>query len=96
MTHFVEQDRMVVLLCNLKPSKLRGVLSEAMVFAASNSDHTQVELVDPPTGTKIGEKVTFDGFQGEPDTGLHPKHKVWEAVQPVRYCFFVVWNFFVL
>jgi len=76
------KDRMVVLLCNLKPSKLRGVTSEAMVFAASNSDHTQVELLDPPAGTKIGEKITFDGFQGEPETGLHPKHKVWEAVQP--------------
>jgi methionine--tRNA ligase beta chain len=29
------QDRMVVLLCNLKPSKMRGIVSEAMVLCAS-------------------------------------------------------------
>ena len=28
---------------------------------ASNDDHTQVELVDPPAGSKPGERVTFDG-----------------------------------
>jgi len=76
------QDRYVIVLCNLKPAKLRGVTSEAMVLAASNSDHTQVELLDPPSGVKIGERVTFDGFSGEADEQLNPKHKIWEAIQP--------------
>ncbi|QQP49026.1 Uncharacterized protein FKW44_009537, partial [Caligus rogercresseyi] len=31
-------DRMVVVLCNLKPSKMRGILSEAMVMCASTPD----------------------------------------------------------
>jgi methionine--tRNA ligase beta chain len=76
------QNRLVVVLCNLKPSKLKGVLSEAMVLAASNSDHTQVELLTPVEGSKPGERVTFDGYSGEPDDQLNPKKKVWETVQP--------------
>ena len=32
------QNRMVVLLCNLKPAKMRGVLSEAMVMCASTPE----------------------------------------------------------
>jgi len=76
------QNRMVLVVCNLKPSSLKGVKSEAMVLAASNSDHTQVELLIPPPGTKVGERVTFDGYSGEPEDQLNPKHKVWEAIQP--------------
>jgi len=76
------QNREVVVVCNLKPSNLKGVKSEAMVLAASNSDHTQVELLIPPPGTKVGERVTFDGYSGEPEEQLNPKHKIWEAIQP--------------
>ena len=32
------QDRLVVVLCNLKPSKMRGILSEAMVMCASTPE----------------------------------------------------------
>ncbi len=42
----------------------------------------QVELVDPPSGATIGERVTAPGFDGEPDEQLAPKKKVWETVQP--------------
>jgi len=76
------QNRVVVVLTNLKPAKLRGVTSEAMVLAASNADHTQVELLEPSPGTKIGERCTFDGYPGEADAQLNPKLKIWEAVQP--------------
>jgi len=75
------QNRIVVCVCNLKPAKIRGVSSEAMVLAASNEDHTKVELLDPPHGCKVGERVMFDGFPGDPDPQLNPKHKVWETVQ---------------
>lgn len=42
----------------------------------------QVELVDPPAGSKPGERVSVEGFDGEPDVQLNPKHKVFEGVQP--------------
>ena len=37
-----------VLLCNLKPAKMRGIESQAMVLAASDKAHTIVELLTPP------------------------------------------------
>ncbi|CAN1334374.1 Probable methionine--tRNA ligase [Linum perenne] len=36
------QNRKVCVLCNLKPATMRGIKSQAMVLAASNSDHTMV------------------------------------------------------
>ncbi|XP_026216268.1 aminoacyl tRNA synthase complex-interacting multifunctional protein 1 [Anabas testudineus] len=74
------QNRMAVLMCNLKPAKMRGVLSQAMVMCASSPD--KVEILDPPSGAVPGDRVTFQGFPGEPDKELNPKKKVWEQVQP--------------
>lgn len=42
----------------------------------------QVELVEPPAGAAIGERVYVEGFPGEPDEQLNPKKKIWETVQP--------------
>ena len=67
LTPIEMQNRPVLLLCNLKPANLKGVRSQAMVLAASNEDHTQVELVDPPAGAKVGERVTFAGYSGDPE-----------------------------
>ncbi|XP_047433298.1 aminoacyl tRNA synthase complex-interacting multifunctional protein 1a isoform X2 [Mugil cephalus] len=74
------QNRMAVLLCNLKPAKMRGVVSQAMVMCASSPE--KVEILDPPSGAAPGDRVTFQGFPGEPDKELNPKKKVWEQVQP--------------
>ncbi|XP_078161612.1 putative methionine--tRNA ligase [Carex rostrata] len=75
------QGRKVCVLCNLKPVAMRGIKSHAMVLAASNEDHTKVELVEPPASAEIGERVTFPGYSGEPDGLLNAKSKVWEKVQ---------------
>ncbi|CAN4095957.1 unnamed protein product [Withania somnifera] len=75
------QNRKVCVLCNLKPASMRGIKSQAMVLAASNSDHSKVELVEPPKDALIGERVTLPGFDGKPDDILNPKKKVWETVQ---------------
>ncbi|PIN17951.1 Methionyl-tRNA synthetase [Handroanthus impetiginosus] len=75
------QNRKVCVLCNLKPATMRGIKSQAMVLAASNNDHTKVELVEPPEGAVVGERVTFPGFEGLPDDVLNPKKKVWETLQ---------------
>jgi aminoacyl tRNA synthase complex-interacting multifunctional protein 1 len=84
------QGRYVVVVCNLKPVKMRGVKSCAMVLAASprlkegEEDHHggPVELVTPPAGSKAGERVFFEGWKGEPEGVLNPKKKVWETIQP--------------
>ncbi|ORY65006.1 uncharacterized protein BCR38DRAFT_340909 [Pseudomassariella vexata] len=84
------QGRKVVVVANLKPVKMRGVKSCAMVLAASPKlkegevdDHKgPIELVSPPADAKAGERVNFEGWEGEPEGVLNPKKKVWEMFQP--------------
>lgn len=66
------QNRDVLVLCNLKARNLGGFPSHGMVLCASNADHTAVEFAVPPEGAKIGERVTFQGHDGEPE----PENKV--------------------
>lgn len=74
------QNRIVMLLCNLKPAKMRGVLSQAMVMCASTPE--KVEILVPPPGCVPGERVTCSGFEGQPDKELNPKKKIFEQVAP--------------
>lgn len=76
------QNRRVVLVCNLKPANMRGIKSEAMVLAATSVDGSTVELVEPPEGAAVGERVMLEGYAGDADEVLNPKKKVWETVQP--------------
>jgi aminoacyl tRNA synthase complex-interacting multifunctional protein 1 len=84
------QNRKIVCVCNLKPVTMRGIKSAAMVLAASPrlapgevDDHKgPVELVNPPTDSKAGERVFFEGWEGEPEPVLNPKKKIWESIQP--------------
>ncbi|CAG8520593.1 9075_t:CDS:10 [Funneliformis mosseae] len=76
------QDRDVVLVCNLKPAAMRGIKSFAMVLAATSAEGN-VELVDPPPGSKPGDRAYFEGYEeGSPEPVLNPKKKVWETLQP--------------
>ncbi|CAI4061716.1 Arc1p SKDI_07G1530 [Saccharomyces kudriavzevii IFO 1802] len=75
------QERYVVVVCNLKPVNMRGIKSTAMVLCGSNED--KVEFVEPPKGSKAGDKVFFEGFGDEaPMKQLNPKKKIWEQLQP--------------
>lgn len=74
------QNRMAVLLCNLKPAKMRGVTSEAMVMCASTPE--KVEILTPPPDAVPGARVFCDGYPGQPDTQLNPKKKIFEQVAP--------------
>lgn len=83
------QNRKIVAVCNLKPVTMRGVKSCAMVLAASpkvkegeDAHKGPVELVDPPKDSKAGDRVFFEGWEGEPEGVLNPKKKVWETIQP--------------
>ncbi|KAK6641622.1 hypothetical protein RUM44_013337 [Polyplax serrata] len=74
------QNRMVVALCNLKPTKMRGIISEAMVLCASTPE--KVEILTPPPGSCPGDRITVEGYPGEPDALLNPKKKIFETVAP--------------
>lgn len=83
------QGRKIIAVCNLKPVTMRGIKSAAMVLAASPrvkegeaDDHKgPVELVDPPQDAVAGDRVYFKGWEGEPETVLNPKKKVWDMCQ---------------
>ncbi|KAM6313686.1 aminoacyl tRNA synthase complex-interacting multifunctional protein 1 [Aegotheles albertisi] len=74
------QNRMAILLCNLKPAKMRGVVSQAMVMCASSPE--KVEILAPPPEAVPGDRITFEGFSGNPEKELNPKKKIWEQIQP--------------
>lgn len=84
------QGRKIVAVCNLKPVTMRGIKSAAMVLAASprlaegEEDHHAgpVELVNLPEGAVAGDRVYFEGWEGEPEAVLNPKKKIWEMCQP--------------
>ena len=54
--HYEEKDlkdKRIIYLSNLAPRKMRGVLSEGMLLAASNSKHDKVILISPDADIAI-------------------------------------------
>jgi aminoacyl tRNA synthase complex-interacting multifunctional protein 1 len=75
-------NRHVVLITNVKPGKLRDVMSAGLVLCASSEDHTVVEPLIPPEGANIGERISFAGFDGKPEDVLNPKKKQLDKITP--------------
>ncbi|GMH05022.1 hypothetical protein Nepgr_006862 [Nepenthes gracilis] len=75
-------NRHVVLITNVKPGKLRDVMSEGLVLCASNEDHSIVQPLIPPEGAKPGERVSISGHEGKPEDVLNPKKKQLEKITP--------------
>lgn len=74
------QQRYVVVFCNLKKVKMRGIDSQGMVLCSSKED--KVEFVNPPPGSKPGDKIFVETYNGTPEKLLNPKKKIWETLQP--------------
>lgn len=76
------QDRLIIVCCNLKPSKMRGVVSQAMVMCASSPE--KVEILDPPAGAQIGDRISFQGYPLSETfpPQMNPKKKIFEQIQP--------------
>ncbi|XP_046814747.1 tyrosine--tRNA ligase, cytoplasmic isoform X1 [Vespa crabro] len=77
------QDRLVLVLANLKAANLRGIQSHGMVLCASVDEPTrQVEPLRPPENSNPGDRIFVEGYEsGTPDEVLNPKKKVWEKLQ---------------
>jgi hypothetical protein len=75
------QGRKVLVVCNLKAAKIVGFNSNGMVLAAKAEDGSKVELIDPPAGAAVGERVFIEGLTGDPFSPAQvKKKKTWEAV----------------
>jgi methionine--tRNA ligase beta chain len=74
------QDRMIIMVCNLKEAKLGGFPSCGMVLCSKNGD--TCEFVDPPKSGKVGDRLMLDGVTGDFETNPNKvkKKKMWEAV----------------
>ena len=61
------ENRMVVVVCNLKARKLAGFSSNGMVCCGvlGEGDARQVELVEAPAGAKPGDRLIAHGVLGE-------------------------------
>lgn len=90
LVKYMQQDQLlhldVVVLTNLKPSKMRGVRSEAMLLAAEKKSDTSeqedvlVSLVKSPVGTPIGERLFFQGFSSD-ESAKKLKSSAWQEIQ---------------
>jgi methionine--tRNA ligase beta chain len=87
LDEFVGQT--VLVLCNLKPRRMRGVMSNGMLLCACEAGvpyETQgIELLGPVSAVSAepGERVTIEGCEDfEPDTVMNPKKKKWETCLP--------------
>lgn len=74
------QNRILVVMCNLKPAKMRGIVSEGMVMCASTPE--KVEVLTAPAGSVPGDLVHCEGYPRTPDVQLNPKKKIFETVAP--------------
>lgn len=60
------KDRLVCAVLNLKPRALKGIMSEAMILAGNNEDGSKVSLLQPASGSKVGDALTLEGVTSKP------------------------------
>uniref|UniRef100_A0AAQ4NUG4 Aminoacyl tRNA synthetase complex interacting multifunctional protein 1b n=1 Tax=Gasterosteus aculeatus aculeatus TaxID=481459 RepID=A0AAQ4NUG4_GASAC len=77
----LEEGSLVVLLCNIKARKVRGVVSQARLLCCSAHDGRK-ELLAPPTGSSPGDRITFLNYPGKPDRELQSRDRIWKILQP--------------
>ncbi len=63
------QQRYAIFAVNLKPAKMRGILSEGMIMCGSTPE--LVEIIEPPPGVEKGDRVIVDGYTGELSSFLY-------------------------
>lgn len=84
LTKFFTVDELigknVIILCNLKPSKLRGHLSEGMIMCAKSDD--KMELLEPPPSARPGDLVYCESYDRVPTEGGRDKKRLYDPIAP--------------
>lgn len=82
LAKFMEPNQLlnqnVVVLCNIKPSKLRGYLSEGMIMCAKADDI--IEPLVPPTNAQPGDLVYCENFERVPVDTPRDKKKLFDPL----------------
>lgn len=71
-------NRLVVVLCNLKASKLRGHLSEGMIMCATSTD--AIEPIIPPENALPGDLVHCENYERTPVETPRNKNKLFDPI----------------
>jgi len=72
---------LVVVFANLKPRKLASIESFGMVMCASTEDKSTIELIRPPEGSKVGDRLQL---VGHPCGGAALKQDKEELLNPKK------------
>lgn len=74
VAHYPEAEdlvgRQVIVVCNMKKSKLKGVVSQGMVLCAEADGGASVELLSPPAASQPGDRVVAQGVVPAPVKAL--------------------------
>lgn len=84
-SHMYEKDlnnRMVLVVCNLKKQKLSGFASHGMILCATNRDRSVIKLVDVPVDARVGERVSVPGHAAGEPVAEKKVEKVVEKIAP--------------
>ena len=83
------EGALVCAIVNLRPAKLAGTKSEAMILAASQEvagspEGRVVKVLAPPAGAAAGDRIYLEGAAGPPEAPPPKKlsSTIWGAVQP--------------
>ena len=83
------EGKLVVVVANLKPRKMAGMVSAGMLLCANDGGDGEagtrkVELLVVPDGAVPGERLTWGGASNDPPHGGNKiaKKRIWEEVQP--------------
>jgi methionyl-tRNA synthetase len=77
------KGRKILVVCNMKPKKLKNVESAGMVLCAKTADGTStVEFVDPPKDGKVGDRIMLPGQENWKPVDTGAFQKVWDKVAP--------------
>jgi len=70
--------RLICTITNLKPSKLKGELSAAMILAGSHDG--QVKLLEPPANSQVGDAIFLEGEKPSENVPKVLNSKHWKEV----------------
>lgn len=76
------KNRLVAIVCNLEPAEIHGEQSNGLVLCASNEDHSQVEPLAVPEGSKIGESIECPNVKSDVEAVVNAKkwRKIWKKL----------------
>ncbi|MCO5549264.1 hypothetical protein L7F22_002731 [Adiantum nelumboides] len=77
----------VCLVLNLKPAKLAGQLSEAMILAgeAEIDGSLNVKILQPPFDASIGDRIYLEGSAPSAKPAKQLSSKIWEKLLPLLH-----------